>query len=159
MNTSVIDQAHPQALHEKRDLGTFGEDYACDYLSTLGWTVLDRNWKCRFGEIDIVAIQPSTSISSAESNNASTVQDLSHEALEQQQILVFIEVKTRSSKDFGDPLESITVAKQMHMKKAAVMWLAQHHLSTPLIVRFDAIGIIAQNRSVLELTHVRRILS
>lgn len=123
-------------------LGTCGEDYACQYLTDMGWTILDRNWHCRFGEVDIVAIQP-----------PSPAQNSSHS------ILVFLEVKTRSSLEFGDPLESITPRKCMHLRKTAVMWLAQHHLSSPVVVRFDAIGILTHHHQVTQLTHVRRIMS
>ena len=131
--TSAMTRTHAQ------DLGRFGEDYSCQYLQNMGWSILDRNWRCRFGEIDIIALAPAD-------KNSSTP------------ILVFLEVKTRRDDAFGDPLEAITPTKCWHMRKAAVAWLAQHHTRTPQIIRFDAIGMIVCNFRVRSLTHVRRIL-
>ncbi|MFC0266263.1 YraN family protein [Alloscardovia macacae] len=125
-------------LRPSSTLGRFGENYACEYLTALGWSVLDRNWYCRFGEIDIVALCPETGEMKVP-------------------VLVFIEVKTRTSRAYGDPLDAITPTKCVHLRKAAVSWMAQHHAQTPRLVRFDAIGIIVTRGTVTELTHVRRI--
>ncbi|WP_018143515.1 YraN family protein [Alloscardovia criceti] len=137
MNTTQLASLPPRNSSDL--LGQIGEDYACQYMTELGWSILDRNWRCRFGEIDAVAICPA-------------------QHTEDPPILVFIEVKTRSSFEYGDPLEAITPLKCAHMRKSALSWMAQHHTNTPQLVRFDGIGILVKQGKVQKLTHVRRIL-
>ncbi|WP_418968742.1 YraN family protein [Alloscardovia omnicolens] len=139
MNTQTCLPSPVHTCNPAQDLGRFGEEYSCQYIRNLGWSILDRNWRCRFGEIDIVALSPAT-------NHSGTP------------ILVFLEVKTRRSDAFGDPLEAITPVKCLHMRKAAMAWLAQHHTKTPQVVRFDAIGMIVDGSQVRSLTHIRRIV-
>src|SRR5665213_2169327 len=66
-------------------LGRYGEAFAADYLISAGMTVLDRNWRCRDGEVDIVAVEGD--------------------------VLVICEVKTRRGVEFGTPLDAVTPAK------------------------------------------------
>jgi putative endonuclease len=70
----------------RQQLGNEGESLACAELETLGYSIIDRNYRTRSGEIDIVA------------NDAGTV--------------VFVEVKTKTNGDFGDPVEEVTTQKQ-----------------------------------------------
>ncbi|WP_377938535.1 YraN family protein [Alloscardovia venturai] len=129
-------RAHSQAL------GAFGEDYACEYLTKQGWTIIERNWHCRYGEIDIIARCPEPS---------GTTDSL----------LVFVEVKTRTSQAYGTGLESIDASKQQHLRKAAILWLSSQKMeadSSPTLVRFDAIELAVRGLHVTQLTHVRRIL-
>ena len=72
--------------HSRQRLGTAGEDLACAELERLGYRILERNYRSRFGEIDIVAKDDDT--------------------------VVFVEVKTKTSGDFGDPVEEVTPQKQ-----------------------------------------------
>jgi putative endonuclease len=81
----------------RKDLGDWGETYASNYLEGLGYEVLNRNVRTPYGEIDIVA---------KEKNQ-----------------LVFIEVKTRSSKKYGNPEDSITEAKILHLIESAESYL------------------------------------
>ena len=77
-----------------RRLGLYGEDLACKYLQANGYTILERNFRCRrFGEIDIVASKAG--------------------------VLSFIEVKTRCSSRYGKPVEAVTLAKQRHLDRVA----------------------------------------
>ncbi|MBI3428639.1 MAG: YraN family protein [Actinobacteria bacterium] len=84
-----------------RTLGNFGESAVADFLSRRGSVIVDRNWRIKEGEIDIVAELPDGKIS-------------------------FVEVKTRSSKSFGHPLESITNEKAHRLQRLALAWLAMH---------------------------------
>ncbi|GAA4228865.1 YraN family protein [Actinomadura meridiana] len=96
-------------------LGRRGEDAATDYLVDLGWTILDRNWRCREGELDIVA----------------------HDGRSH----VACEVKTRGSDRFGDPLEAITADKAARLRRLAWRWAAAHGVNGGL-VRVDVLGLL-----------------
>ncbi|WP_203566736.1 YraN family protein [Aestuariimicrobium ganziense] len=113
-----------------RALGRWGEDAAAGHCERLGWTVLERNWRCRAGEIDLVAREPDGTV-------------------------VFVEVKCRSGRGFGDPLESITIAKLTKLRELAARWLKEHQPGAPRI-RLDAIGVLRGPGGV-ELTHVKGI--
>lgn len=84
-----------------RALGDFGESAVVDFLTNRGTVVVDRNWRIKEGEIDIVAELPNGKIS-------------------------FVEVKTRSSKIFGHPLEAINAEKAHRLQRLALAWLAMH---------------------------------
>lgn len=100
------------------DIGRMGEELAARYLSKAGYEIISRNYREKFGEIDIIARDGS--------------------------MLVFIEVKTRKSKRFGHPLEAITSHKQHQISKAATAYLSRNGLlDAP--ARFDVIGIGIDN--------------
>ena len=80
-------------------LGETGEQYVANYLTMNGNQILSRNWRIREGELDIVAI-------------------------DQEGLILFVEVKTRTSIAFGDPLESIDRKKLFRIQKLALAWLA-----------------------------------
>lgn len=114
-----------------RPLGAWGENAAAAHLALLGWQVLDRNWRCPAGELDIVAREPDGT-------------------------LVFVEVKCRSGLGFGEPIEAITHAKVAKLRELAQHWLATHpHRCCD--VRIDAIGVLRDPRTGPHLTHVRGI--
>ena len=100
-----------------RELGRLGEEYASLWLQNQGWRIVTRNWHCRYGELDIIALDPSPN-------------------------LVFIEVKTRRSTRYGPPCEAVGPAKQQRCRRAAVQWLIEHDRD-PLIrhqgTRFDVV--------------------
>jgi putative endonuclease len=85
---------------QRQAIGRWGEDIAAKYLETLGYTILVRNVHTPHGELDIIA-----------SRN---------------QLLVFVEVKTRTSHSFAFPEDSVTARKQAHMLSAAEMYIDQH---------------------------------
>jgi putative endonuclease len=95
-------------------LGRRGEDAAAAYLAELGWTILDRNWRCREGELDIVA----------------------HDGRRH----VVCEVKTRRSTRFGDPLEAITAAKAARLRRLAWRWAAANGVGGASM-RVDVLGL------------------
>ncbi len=100
-------------------IGRFGEDLAVRHLQQLGLVVLDRNWSCRFGEIDIVARDGAT--------------------------LVVCEVKTRTTDRYGGPFEAITDAKAVRLRRLAGQWLAEHPVS-PAAVRIDVVSVVVPDR-------------
>jgi len=104
-------------LSDKRSvLGKAGETLAAEYLRQSGYTVLERNYRSRSGEIDIIAKQGKT--------------------------LVFAEVKTRKSASFGSPAAAVTVKKQAQISRVAQEYLARENLfDRP--ARFDVIAVFA----------------
>jgi putative endonuclease len=98
-----------------RTLGAFGEAYAARHLVDRGMVLLDRNWRCELGEIDLVLRDGDT--------------------------LVFCEVKTRSSALYGTPLESVTARKAARLRRLAARWLADHQVR-PRDVRLDLVGVL-----------------
>lgn len=111
-------------------LGSAGETMACRHLVRRGMVVLDRNWRCDAGEIDVV--------------------------LRDGDVLVVCEVKTRSSHDFGSPVEAVTPAKVARLRRLAARWLADHQAS-PRDVRLDMVGIVIPRRGPAEIEHVEGI--
>jgi putative endonuclease len=105
-----------QVTAARRELGRFGEAFAARYLVEHGMVVLDRNWRCDAGEIDLV--------------------------LRDGPVLVVCEVKTRSSHAFGSPLEGVTERKAARLRRLAARWLAEHRLH-PDHVRIDLVGVLA----------------
>jgi putative endonuclease len=99
------------------ELGAHGERIAAAYLPRAGLRVLDRNWRCREGELDIVAREGTA--------------------------LVFCEVKTRRGTGFGHPVEAVTRAKQRRLRLLAQRWLAAHHEHAPDL-RFDVVGVLVR---------------
>ena len=101
-------------LH-KKELGAKGEEIAVRYLKSRGYRILERNYRIKLGEIDIIA--------------------------EQGTDLVFIEVKTRSDILFGSPFDSVTVPKQKQLAKVALEYISrQNFYNRP--ARFDVIGVL-----------------
>ena len=100
-------------------IGTRGEDLAAAELERQGLVILDRNWRCRLGEIDIVAME----VEGADRS------------------LVFCEVKCRTGLGFGPPLEAITYAKVRKLRRLAGEWLATSTI-TARRIRIDAVGVV-----------------
>jgi putative endonuclease len=111
-------------------LGKRGEEIAAESLASGGMRVIDRNWRCRQGEIDIVAL----------------------DGVE----IVFIEVKTRTSVDFGHPLEAITAPKLARLRRLAAAWCEAHPGDHDRI-RIDAIAVIAPVGAPATVEHLRRV--
>ena len=111
-----------------RALGRYGEDLAARYLTDLGMEVLERNWRCEHGEVDVVALDGDC--------------------------LVVCEVKTRRSTVFGEPVEAVTWRKAARLRRLAAAWLAEHELR-PGGVRIDVVGILRPDTGPATLRHVR----
>ena len=112
----MSDNADPTADGGKPglDIGRFGEDIAADHVRALGWTILERNWRNRFGELDIVATDGGA--------------------------LVIVEVKTRASRFFIDPAAAVTPVKLARMRRLTRMWLVDNGSGWSQI-RFDVVSI------------------
>jgi putative endonuclease len=107
---------------KRRETGIFGEKLAQDFLEKRGYRILETNYRCPQGEIDIVA--------------------------RHKDYLVFIEVRTKKSLDFGTPEESITPAKKERMRAAAFHY-RQTHNDVPASWRIDAVFIELNQKSKL----------
>jgi putative endonuclease len=111
----------------RRVLGTLGEQAACSVLERAGYDVVARNYRVRGGEIDVVC--------------------------ERNGILVFCEVKTRTSTLFGIPEEAVTAAKRRRLRKLAAEYLYRENRRARFI-RFDVIAITVCDGEVVELRHI-----
>ena len=95
--------------------GKIGEDYAAAMLKNRGWTVLERNYRSRYGEIDIIARDG--------------------------QYIVFVEVKTRHTAGLDHPLAAVTKGKQQKLLKTALLYLSEHPEAQQYDCRFDVAGL------------------
>lgn len=114
------------------ELGKWGEDVAAQFLQSKGFKILARNWCCEAGELDIIALDNDT--------------------------IVIVEVRTRSSDAFGTPEESLTQQKRRHLEKSALAFLQeQDHLDVAW--RIDVIAIDAfQHGTVDRISHYENAL-
>lgn len=116
---------------QRQALGAFGERVAARFLTDLGMTVLDRNWRCQQGELDIVARDGSD--------------------------LVVCEVKTRTSGRFGTPFEAVTADKTARLHRLGRRWAADHREqvgSARLRLRVDVVAVTAGARGAAEVDHI-----
>jgi putative endonuclease len=111
-----------------RALGAYGEAYAARHLVDSGMVLLDRNWRCDAGEIDLV--------------------------LRDGDVLVFCEVKTRRTTRYGNPLEAVTDRKAARLRRLAARWLAAHQLR-PAEVRLDLVGVLLPRHGGPTVEHVK----
>jgi putative endonuclease len=110
-------------------VGAYGERRAVEYLTNeAGMRVLDRNWRCSDGEIDIVARDGDD--------------------------LVFVEVKTRRGPGFGAPAEAVVAEKARRLRRLALRWLAEGTLH-PREVRFDVVSVLRPARGPARIEHLR----
>ncbi len=115
-------------VNPRAALGAWGEQVAVDHLRGKGLVVLDRNWRCREGELDIVVTDGAT--------------------------VVFVEVKTRSGAGFGRPEEAVTPRKLSRLRRLAQRWLAERRLGW-VEVRFDVVAVLADRRTgISEVEHL-----
>lgn len=111
------------------ELGRLGEDLAAGYLIGHGWSILERNWRSRSGEIDLIGLDGTT--------------------------LVIVEVKTRRSTRFGLPVEAITELKARRLRLLAGAWLQSHPHPRIAGIRIDAIGVILDPDGLCSIDHRR----
>jgi putative endonuclease len=114
----------------KQALGRYGESVAARHLVEQGMVLLDRNWRCEAGEIDLV--------------------------LRDGAVLVVCEVKTRSSTSYGTPHEAITDAKLDRLCRLAMCWQSERGLDVP-DVRIDLVAVLRPRRGPATVEHVRGI--
>ena len=120
-------------MRAKDAIGRYGERVAEQHLTDAGLHILARNWRCPDGELDLVATDGP--------------------------VLVFCEVKTRSSTAFGDPAEALSEAKVVRLRRLALRWLAeQRTYAEPRFwpeMRFDVVTVLRQPRGAAQVAHLR----
>lgn len=99
-----------------KDIGSLGEGIAADYIKNLGYIILEKNFRCKLGEIDIIA--------------------------KDKNFITFIEVKTRYSSIYGTPGTAITIKKQNRIYKTAQFYMLKKSIFNKFYFRFDVIEII-----------------
>ncbi|NKY53498.1 YraN family protein [Nocardia vermiculata] len=109
-------------------LGAHGEELAAQFLHGAGMEIVERNWRCRYGELDVIAREGDTT--------------------------VFVEVKTRSGLGFGTPAEAVTFTKQQRIRRLALLWLAEQ--SGPWRrIRFDVVSVLVPRGGEPRIEHVQ----
>ena len=116
-------------MDTRAQLGRWGEDLAVQHLQAAGYEVLDRNWRCREGELDVVAREPG--------------------------VLVFVEVKARSGTGFGTPAEAVGRVKAGRLRRLACRWLEVHRPAGRFDLRFDVVAIVRHRGAAPEVLHLR----
>ena len=117
-------------MYQKHISGKFGEDEAAKYLENKGYKILDRNFYCKRGEIDIIALDKKE--------------------------IVFIEIKSRTNGEYGLPSEAVTKEKIKHILKTAEYYLYIRNLENEP-VRIDVIEIFIQNRQI-KINHLKQVI-
>lgn len=114
----------------RSELGALGEQLAVDYLMAQGWAIVARNWRCRYGELDVIAADPIA------------------------RAVVFVEVKTRSGDGFGGLAYAVPPDKVRRLRRLAGAWLVgqQAHWGE---IRLDVIGVRIGRSRTPEITHLQ----
>ena len=112
---------------KNKKLGAWGEQFAAEYLKAQGMQILMQNYRTPYGELDLIAREGDC--------------------------LVLAEVKTRSSRAYGSPLEAVTPVKQQYLRRAASLYLKEHPFSGE--VRFDVIAILKEPGRRAEVEHIQ----
>jgi putative endonuclease len=116
-------------MNREQLLGKKGEDHAAKYLVDRGYQIIERNWRCAAGEVDLVALQ--------------------------QDQIVFVEVKTRNGTGFGHPFEAISEQKVLRMRRVAAAW-CQANQAAGAKIRLDAIAVLLRGeRAAIE--HLKQV--
>jgi len=113
----------------RAELGALGEQVAVEHLAALGLKTLARNWRCRYGELDIIAEDAATGT------------------------VVFVEVKTRSGDGFGGLAEAVTPQKVRRIRRLAAIWLAAQDAHWA-VLRIDVIGVRVGRSRDPEIVHL-----
>ncbi len=127
MVKSQVSRRHgsPQNTKHNKSFGRRGEDAACEYLVSSGYKIIDRNWRCSFGEADII--------------------------MQDRNSLVFVEVKTRRDTEKGFPSEAVGAKKREKYEKIALAYISNIDL-VDVSVRFDVISVLvtAEKRALIK---------
>ncbi|MEV6778512.1 YraN family protein [Streptomyces syringium] len=116
-------------MNARGALGRYGENLAARRLTEAGIVILERNWRCRAGEIDVVALDADA--------------------------LVVCEVKTRRSGSYEHPMAAVTPVKAERLRRLAACWLERHGGPPPGGVRIDLVGVVVPDRGAPVVEHVK----
>jgi putative endonuclease len=116
----------------RAELGALGEQLAVDHLIAKGWTILARNWRCRYGELDVIAADPVT------------------------RTVVFVEVKTRTGDGFGGLAYAVPEAKIRRLRRLAGLWLSGQDTRWA-VLRIDVIRVRIGRCRTPEITHLQEV--
>ncbi|WP_285010426.1 YraN family protein [Pedobacter faecalis] len=108
------------------DLGKRGEQIAREYLENLGYSILKMNWRCGRAEVDLIASYEGT--------------------------VIFVEVKTRSSVDYGQPEEFVSYHKERQLEYASSVYIDMTNHQKE--IRFDVIAIVFENKDIYKINHI-----
>ncbi len=111
-----------------KSLGKWGEEKAVEFLNAKGYKILERNYKNKIGEIDLIALDQKT--------------------------ICFVEVKCRRSLAYGQPYESVTRRKQIKIAQVALIFLKYHFGHTNIHARFDVVSILVKGSSPPTVEHI-----
>ncbi|GAB2708851.1 YraN family protein [Nocardia thraciensis] len=111
-------------------LGAQGEELAARFLREVGMEIVERNWRCRYGELDLIARDA--------------------------EVTAFVEVKTRSGLGFGVPAEAVTFRKQQRIRRLALLWLNEQ-AGPWLRVRFDVVSVLLVRDREPVIEHLRAV--
>jgi putative endonuclease len=117
-------------MRAKDGVGAYGERVAERFLVDCGMVVLERNWRCRFGELDLIA--------------------------QDGRVLVVCEVKTRSSTAYGDPAEAVIGMKAVRLRRLAERWRAEHRGSWSEL-RIDVVCVLRRRQGAAEVRHLKAV--
>lgn len=121
-------------MYKRHEVGKIGEKLAAKYLEKSNYKIINQNFRCKQGEIDIIAID----------NHG------------EEQEIVFIEVKTRTNLEFGTPAEAVDETKRQHIIKTAKYFLYSNNIKDKN-VRFDAIEVFLNNNKY-KINHIKQIM-
>ena len=115
------DRSRQGVVSHNQSFGAWGEDLVAEWYRKHGYDIVERNWRCRQGEIDIIASRDS--------------------------VLVICEVKTRATADFGSPALAVDANKQQRLRRLAAHWLSENP-TTRASVRFDVAAVVGPKEDV-----------
>jgi putative endonuclease len=130
IGVGALQQGGGMTMLTRAEVGALGERLAADHLIGLGLRIVARNWRCRYGELDVIAVDPIIDT------------------------VVFVEVKTRTGDGFGGLAEAVTEQKARRLRRLAGIWLAAQDRRWAA-VRIDVIGVRIGRRRTPELTHLQ----
>ena len=130
IGVGVLPQGGRMTMLTRAEIGALGERLAADHLAGLGLRILARNWRCRYGELDVIAADPTTDT------------------------VVFVEVKTRTGDGFGGLAQAVTERKARRLRRLSAVWLATQERRWAA-VRIDVIGVRIGRRRTPEISHLQ----
>lgn len=119
-------------MYFRQEIGKWGENLACKYLEASDYKIIERNFLCRQGEIDIIA------------------KDITKEEL------VFVEVKTRSNLKYGNPIDAVNRKKQKHMMQA-IQYYRYKNCIKNIAIRVDVIEVFMQEQNY-KVNHIKQVM-